>query len=177
MANLQQQILATQINLDAKPQLVMTCQNDEAVLTAVTGLNKDDMSRQIVAVAELFRHACHVYVWRIAHESEDNLPERIQESVDTMFKLLPLVPDVIGPGSNLGWVLTVLGAEVDEPENREYIRGRLMDICTLGMYNPKAALNVLERVWSQRDLSRMGYGKIQPWQEVMADLREDQILV
>lgn len=94
-----------------------------------------------------------------------------------MYDLLSIVPDAIGPGSNLGWCLTVVGAETDDAEDREYIRRRLQGIQMLGLDNPTSAGKVLEQVWMLRDTSHATGQRLQSWQDVMQLMGEGQILV
>lgn len=165
------------MELSSKPSLAVSCHGALISLNAIEDLNEREHFRRIVAAAETFRHATLIYIFRITHEPEEPLPYHIQQSVHQMYDLLTLIPDAIGPGSNLGWCLTVLGAETDRLQDREYIRGRLRGIQTLGMDNPVSAGKVLERVWTERDLSRNGACKLQSWQDIMQCMGEGQILV
>lgn len=174
---LQQQVRDTKIELLSEPSFAVSCHSERIDLTAIEDLNRREYLRRVVAAAETFRHAAHIYTYRIIHEPEEAPSSDIQESIDQMFELLATVPDALGPGSNLGWCLTVLGAELDSSDQRQYILCRLKGIQKLGMNNPASAEKILERVWNQRDLHFQGYCELQRWQDIMQDIGEGQILV
>lgn len=175
---LQCQVKSTTIDLRSEPSLAVSCHDKSIPLCAIEDLNHREYFRRMVAAAETFRHATHIYIYRITHPPEEAPSADIQESIDQMFELLATVPDALGPGSNLGWCLTVLGAELDVPDQREYIKSRLKGIKILGMNNPSSAEKVLERVWMQRDLYHRGYCYgLQRWQDIMQSMGEGQILV
>ncbi|EXJ72491.1 uncharacterized protein A1O5_04996 [Cladophialophora psammophila CBS 110553] len=174
---LQRQVRDTKIECVSEPSLAMSCHSERIDLCAIEDLNHREYFRRMIAAAETFRHAAHIYIYRITHEPEQVPSPEIQKSIDQMFELLATVPDALGPGSNLGWCLTVLGAELDSLDQREYITCRLQGIQTLGMNNPVSGKRVLKRVWTQRDLYRQGFCRIQRWQDIMRDMGEGQILV
>lgn len=60
--------------------------------------------------------------------------------------MLPRVPDVFGPGSILGWSLTVMGSELPSTmeEEREYLRCRWGGIHGLGLKHSHKAAELLE---------------------------------
>lgn len=171
------QIKATALDQSVVPVLAMSCHNANETLAALDQLNSEDQARQIFATAEIFRHTAQIYVLRILHPPETPLSDDGRDSIDSMFELLAQVPDALGPGSNLGWCLTVLGAELDDVDQREYVRHRLRDIRGLGMNNPLAAEKTLEIVWQQRDLHILQPGTVDRWQDIMRNLGEEQILV
>jgi len=175
---LQRQVRETAIDIRSEPSLAISCHSTSIPLSAIEDLNHREYFKRMVAVAETFRRATHIFIYRITHLPEEAPSAEIQESIDKMFELLATVPDALGPGSNLGWCLTVLGAELDDPDHREYIRSRLKGIKILGMNNPSSAEKILEQVWMQRDLYHQGfYSHIPRWQDIMQSMGESQILV
>ncbi|KAJ9493672.1 hypothetical protein LTR96_011029 [Exophiala xenobiotica] len=175
--NLQQQVAETAIELTAEPQLAVSCHSEAIHLHPIVDINQHEYFRRLVAVAELFRHAAHIYIHRITHGPEEPLTPDMLKSVESMIDLLTKVPDALGPGSNLGWCLTVLGAEIDAAEHREYIKTRLQCIRILGLDNPSSAEKVLEEVWAQRDARRRDGRILQRWHEVMRHMGQGQILI
>ncbi|KAL2394090.1 hypothetical protein ABEF93_003387 [Exophiala dermatitidis] len=176
--DLQQQVKESAIDMGSEPSLAVSCHDKSIALSAIEDINHREYFRRIVAAAETFRHAMHIYIYRITHPPEEPASAEIRESMDQMFELLATVPDALGPGSNLGWCLTVLGAELDIPDQREYIRSRLKGIKLLGMNNPSSAEKVLEQVWTGRDLYHQGfYSGLPRWQDIMQNMGEGQILV
>lgn len=175
--NLQQHVAETAIELTAEPQLAVSCHSEAIHLNAIVDINQHEYFRRLVAVAEIFRHAAHIYIHRITHGPEEPLTPDMLKSVESMIDLLTKVPDALGPGSNLGWCLTVLGAEADSTEHREYVKARLQGIRILGLDNPSSAEKVLEEVWAQRDAHRRDGRSLQRWHEVMRQMGQGQILI
>lgn len=140
-----------------------------------------DIREAARASAEMFRHALHVFVFRIFHDpmTTGGRPLRIQEAISEAFELLPLIPDTSGPGSFLGWSMVVIGAEVDGADQRDYIKRRLESLTLLCLNHGVLALKVLDEVWQRRDMTRMGSSPIRRcrWQEVMEDLEIDLALI
>lgn len=140
-----------------------------------------DIREAARASAEMFRHALHVFVFRIFHDpmTTGGRPPRIQEAISEAFELLPSIPDTSGPGSFLGWSMVVIGAEVDSADQREYIRRRLESLMLLCLNHGVLPLKVLNEVWRRRDMTRMGSSHIRRcrWQEVMDDLEVDLALI
>lgn len=101
----------------------------------------------------------------------------IQESVDAVISLLPRVPDVVGPGSNLGWAFVVVGAEIDDEEQREYIRSRLRSMYSLAIHNVQSAEVTLEAVWRNREAAHAGFEDMKSWQDVLTGIQAEQILI
>lgn len=180
-SDLQEQILSTKINFLSPPSLCVSCHPSGLTSLAVEDLNISELSRRIVATAEIFRHATHVYVFRIAHDMYIAPSPEIRASIEEGLKLLTQVPDALGPGSNLGWCLVVLGSEIESAReaDRSYVRSRWAGMHSLGMGNTKSAEKILEQVWRQRDeLAQNGGGDGGVrWQDVMIQMGESQILV
>jgi hypothetical protein len=175
---LQKSIRETKMTSDTDPAVAIVCsKNIQSSYSAIVDLEKEDLRRRMVATAEIFRHASHIYVYRIAYDPEIPLTEEMQESLETALDLLTAVPDAIGPGANLGWCLVVIGAELDLVDQREYIRSRWARMHLLGMYNTKNGQRILEEVWSHRDLVSCGQVPAKRWQEIMQHIGESQILV
>lgn len=175
--SLQQQVAATKIYEGTAPRLAVCCHGEAVYLNPIVDINQHEHFRRLVAVAEIFRHAAHLYIHRITHDPGESLPPEMRQSVDAMIDLLTIVPDAQGPGSNLGWCLTVLGAELDSTEHRDYVRARLRGIRILGLDNPASGEKVLEEVWAQRDAQRTTGCRVQRWQDVMQRMGEGQILI
>lgn len=131
----------------------------------------------MVATAEIFRHACHIYVYRLIHAPEEALSDKMADSLHSALELLTQVPDALGPGANLGWCLVVIGAELDQSHQRDYIRTRWPHLNSLGISNCENARKILEEVWIQRDLFSHGQGSPGRWQHIMQDIGQTQILV
>lgn len=177
-AILQDQIRATAISLDARPRLGITCQPcSSPPLTSAAGISEEELHRRIVAVAEIFRHASHIYVYRISRGPQIPLDPEIQCSLDTAKNLLAMVPDTSGPGANLGWCLVVMGAEMNDEHDRDYIRSRLERLQLLGIYNTRSGEGILEEVWSHADLVKLGQAVPESWQDAMQRIGQPQILV
>lgn len=125
------------------------------------------------ATAEIFRHALLVYLFRAVNGAEVPLDSETQYSIDKSFELLACVPDALGPGSNLGWALVIIGSEVDAPDLRQYLRCRWRGLTLLEMSNNKSGERLTEAVWHRRDAA----GPRVLWQDVMQDIGGEQILV
>lgn len=174
---LQQLVAETKIDESTVPRLAVCCHGEVVYLNPLVDINHHEYFRRLVAVAEIFRHATHLYIHRITHDPGEDLPPEMLQSVEAMVDLLTQVPDALGPGSNLGWCLTVLGAELDSTDLRDYVRTRLQGIRVLGLDNPTSGEKVLEEVWTQRDAHRQTGGGVQRWQDVMQSMGEGQILI
>ncbi|KAM0738396.1 hypothetical protein ACQRIT_006133 [Beauveria bassiana] len=174
--SLQEQIKATAILPDSNPSLNISCHQLGEPLTAI-GMEQEELRRRIVATAEIFRHASHIYVYRVVHSPEVALTEDLQESLNTAQDLLTMVPDALGPGANLGWCLVVLGAEMDQAHERDYVESRLDGLHLLGLDNTKNGQKILEEVWAHRDLVRKGQASPESWQDAMQRIGQSQILV
>ncbi|KAM3506521.1 hypothetical protein MY11210_007513 [Beauveria gryllotalpidicola] len=174
--SLQEQIRATAILPDSNPSLNISCHQLGEPLTAI-GMEQEELRRRIVATAEIFRHASHIYVYRIVHSPEVALTEDLQRSLNTAQDLLTMVPDALGPGANLGWCLVVLGAEMDQAHERDYVESKLDGLHLLGLDNTKNGQKILEEVWAHRDLVRQGQASPESWQDAMQRIGQSQILV
>lgn len=175
---LQDQIRSTAISLDSQPRFSITCQSSSSPpLTSAAGISEEELRKRTIAVAETFRHASHIYVYRIAHGPQMPLDAEMQHSLETAMHLLTLVPDTSGPGANLGWCLVVLGAEMNDEHDRDYVRSRLERLKLLGIYNTRSGEGILEEVWSHADLVRLGQAIPESWQDTMQRIGQPQILV
>lgn len=174
---LQEQIRATEVLEDSVVLLGILCQPAPHQYSTTLTMDKLELRRRMVATAEIFRHASHIYVFRTVHGTAVPLSEEVQQSLETALGLLPLVPDALGPGANLGWCLVVLGGELDLEDQRDYIRSRWTGLHLLGMYNTKNGSRVLEEVWSNRDRVGCGLANRQSWQDVMQNMGESHILI
>lgn len=176
---LQKRIENTRIELDFQTALALSCHGERSDVAVIRDLNQREYLRRIVASSEIFRYALHIYVYRVIHAPRRaEPPSEIQQMITSIFSLLPVVPDALGPGVNLGWCLTVVGAEVDDPEQRNYILHRLRGIRSLGLDNPQSAETVLREVWARRDTPQSSNNDaLDRWQDVMHSLGEGQILV
>ncbi|KAJ5382633.1 fungal-specific transcription factor domain-containing protein [Penicillium concentricum] len=174
---LQDQIHATKIAPDTFPMIGLSCHSTVEAFSTTIGMDEDELRRRAVATAEIFRHASHIFVHRITHGPEETLPSEMRESLESAMQLLPLVPDALGPGANLGWCLVVLGAELDAVDQREYITSRWVGLHLLGIYNTKNGQKLLDEVWSHADLVRRGYATSERWQDTMLRIGQAQILV
>lgn len=131
----------------------------------------------MLAAAEIFRHSCHLYVFRTAYGQEIPLTADMQTSLETALDLLPKIPSALGPGANLGWCLVVLGAELNPGDDRVYVRSRWEGLQLLGIHNSRNGQNVLEEVWRRNDSVGCGTTERQSWQDVMQRMGESQILI
>lgn len=174
---LQAEIRSTELALDSQPHLGISCNSAQESFSTRVGLDQEELRTRMVATAEIFRHASHIYVYRIVHGPEEPLTEEMRASLDTAQHLLTVVPDALGPGANLGWCLVVLGAEMDLVDEREYIRSRWAGLHLLGMHNTKNGQKILEEVWSHRDLVVQGQASPERWQDIMQRIGQSQILV
>jgi hypothetical protein len=174
---LQAEIRSTEIALDSHPHVGISCHSTLEPFSAAVGIDQEELRKRMVATAEIFRHASHIYVFRIVHGPEEPLTEEMRSSLDTAQHLLTVVPDALGPGANLGWCLVVLGAEMDLLHERDYIRSRWAGLHLLGIYNTKNGQKILEEVWSHRDLVVQGQASPERWQDIMQRIGQSQILV
>lgn len=175
---LQEQIRATEMDMSSEPAISIVCsKTTQSSYLATVCLDKEDFRRRMVATAEIFRHAAHIYVYRTAYGARVPLTGDMRGSLETALKLLTVVPDAIGPGANLGWCLVVIGAELDLKDQRDYIRSRWSRMHLLGMYNSKSGQRILEEVWTHRDLVGRGKAPAKSWQEIMQNMGECQILL
>jgi hypothetical protein len=110
-----------------------------------------------VATSEIFRRASSVYTFRAMMGDSVPLDPATQEDIDEGFRLLSKVPEYSfpartanfsaqGPGSMLGWAITVMGSELPASmeEEREYLRCRWSGIHGLGMKHSLRAAELLE---------------------------------
>lgn len=88
-----------------------------------------------------------------------------------------MVPDALGPGANLGWCLVVIGAEMDQVHERDYVQSRLDGLHLLGIHNTKNGQKILDEVWTRRDLVSRGEALPERWQDTMQRIGQSQILV
>jgi hypothetical protein len=174
---LQSKIRATALDIDSKPLLSVSCDRTSHNTLPTNELNQPDYLRRIIATAEIFRHAMHVYIFRVAYGATASPPSEILESINAVFDLLPFVPDAMGPGSNLGWALVVIGSETDEPELRQYISCRWRGLNLLEMNNSRSGERLVKEIWRRRDLASRGIGVYENWQDVMNSVGGEQILV
>lgn len=131
--------------------------------------------------SEVFRYALHLFVHRIIyHPLTSGEPSSlVEEAVSESLRLLPIIPDTVGPGIFLGWALVVIGAEVDVLEDREFIGRRLESLTLLSVNHGVLSLKVLDEVWRRRDALRLGTSSCRrlKWQDVMQDMEMDLALV
>jgi hypothetical protein len=167
---LQERILATKMQLDTAT-LSMTMQAG-VTLTVSDLASETETLKTAWHAAEVFRHALHIFVFRIVEPPISSTTKEIKASLHAVFELLPLIPDTLGPGSMLGWALVVVGSEVDELEHREYIRARCDCISLLQLNAGISGQQVLDEVWRRRDLIKSGKsnGMACNWQDVMQEL-------
>lgn len=137
----------------------------------------EGISRQVAIVAEIFRHALHIYVHRIENPFGNALSLEMQHTVHVILELLPQVPDAIGVGGNLGWALMVVGSELNDPQERDYISQRWQMLHLLGMESSRGAEKDLHEIWRLRDVSQTTHSIPQSWQEVMCSNGEKQMLI
>lgn len=174
---LQGHIRATQLEDDAHLTIGLSCNDSFQDFSTSVGMDREDLRRRAAATAEIFRHASHIYVYRIAHGPMEPLTPQMQHTLEEALRLLTLVPDALGPGANLGWCLVVLGAELDRVDQREYINSRWAGLHLLGIYNTKSGQKVLDEVWNHRDLVNQGFASPETWQDTMQRIGQSQILV
>ncbi|KAH7123275.1 C6 transcription factor [Dactylonectria estremocensis] len=174
---LQDKIRSTEIALDSHPLVGISCHGSPESFTTSVGIEQEELRRRMVATAEIFRHASHIYVYRIVHGPEEPLTPEMRISLDTAQHLLTVVPDALGPGANLGWCLVVLGAEMDLLHERDYVRSRWAGLHLLGIYNTKNGQKISEETWSHRDLVSQGQASPERWQDIMQRIGQSQILV
>ncbi|KAJ5661150.1 Zn(2)-C6 fungal-type DNA-binding domain protein [Penicillium longicatenatum] len=177
LEQLQAELAAIKIDLNDTPPFSLACDNTDPRLSPIQYLTNQEIATRATAVAEIFRHATLVYTIRTMHAPAAIQHPEILKSVEIVVQLLPQVPDVVGPGSNLGWAFVVIGAELDAIEQREYFRGRLHSLRSLAIQNVASGELILEEVWRNRDAARLEEAKYRRWQEVMQDLEVEQILI
>ncbi|CAI6029595.1 hypothetical protein V2G26_010318 [Clonostachys chloroleuca] len=175
--DLQKRIRSTQLPEDSQIKVGLACTDAAQEFSTTVGMERDELRRRARATAEIFRHASHIYVYRISHGPMEPLSPEAQESLETALTLLTRVPDALGPGANLGWCLVVLGAELDLEEQREYINSRWAGMHLLGIYNTKNGQSILNEVWNRRDLVSSGFADPERWQDTMQRIGQSQILV
>lgn len=174
---LQEQIRAARLQEDADVLLGMLCQSSTRHYAAMLPMSDAERCRRISAAAEIFRHCTHLYVFRTAYGPGVALSDDMRLSLETALGLLPLVPDAIGPGANLGWCLVVIGSELDDADQRDYMRSRWAGLQLLGIDNCQNGRRVSEQVWCHRDRVRDGLAAPAAWQGIMKNMGESQILI
>ncbi|KAF3012637.1 hypothetical protein E8E14_010385 [Neopestalotiopsis sp. 37M] len=131
--------------------------------------------------SEVFRYALHLFVHRIIyHPLTSGEPSGlVQEATSESLRMLPIIPDTVGPGIFLGWALVVIGAEIDDLEDREFISRRLESLTLLSVNHGVLSLKVLNEVWRRRDALKLGTSACRrlKWQDVMQDMEVDLALV
>lgn len=131
--------------------------------------------------SEVFRYALHLFVHRIIyHPLTGGEPSGlVQEAISESLRMLPIIPDTVGPGIFLGWALVVIGAEIDDLEDREFISRRLESLTLLSVNHGVLSLKVLNEVWRRRDALKLGTSACRrlKWQDVMQDMEVDLALV
>lgn len=172
-----QENLTKQRASSAAPTFEMTWANEGETLSPVHYFPQKEIFTRAAAVAEIFRYSLLVYVLRILHPPGLTPIPEIQEAVQSVLELLPLVPDVVGPGSNLGWAFVVIGIELEEEQVRQYIWGRLQGLRSLAFGNVESAEKILKAGWRNRDEARQGRGRCRHWQDLMQSLDVEQILI
>ncbi|KAH6670989.1 fungal-specific transcription factor domain-containing protein [Plectosphaerella plurivora] len=175
--HLQQQIGALAIDPESSPSIGLSCTSTSHSFSTTVGMDEEELRKRAVATAEIFRHASHIYVHRIAHGPGETLPPDMRRSLDTALGLLTMVPDARGPGANLGWCLVVLGAELDGADERDYITARWENLHLLALSNNRNGQRTLEEAWRRRDLVASGRAEPERWQDTMLRIGESQILV
>jgi hypothetical protein len=146
----------------------MICSASEK-LSSTPPVIDTDVLEESIATSEIFRHTALIYLFRVT--SGDNVPldSQTQESFDEVIPFLHIVAYIgipiiipcsrvqnplgmelicsaLGPGSILGWSLTVMGCEIPSTmeEEREYLRCRWGGIHGLGMRHSFKAAELLE---------------------------------
>ncbi|KAL3487077.1 fungal-specific transcription factor domain-containing protein [Aspergillus germanicus] len=175
--DLKQQLSTTRIELDSPLAFELTCAAPGEALSPIQYFARNEIFTRALAVAEIFRYAMLIYVLRILNPPGHTLVPEIQQAVLSVMDLLPLVPDVLGPGANLGWAYVVVGVELEDEERREYIWSRLQGLHSLALANVFAAEKVLKAAWRNRDEARLGREQYRDWQQLMQGLNIDQILI
>ncbi|KID66109.1 Zn(2)-C6 fungal-type DNA-binding domain protein, partial [Metarhizium hybridum] len=175
--SLQTRIRSTRLQDNSQIMIGLSCNDTPQEFSVTVGVDREELRRRAGATAEIFRHAAHIYVHRIAHAPMEALTPETQESLETALQLLTQVPDALGPGANLGWCLVVLGAELDIAEQREYINSRWDGLHLLGIDNTRNGQKILDEVWNHRDLVRRGFATPERWQDTMQRIGQSQILV
>ncbi|KAI0006623.1 fungal-specific transcription factor domain-containing protein [Xylariaceae sp. FL0662B] len=184
---LQIRIRRTQIHSPSKPRLSLLGRPEapasphERALLPVNPSEAFGLYEAARCSAEICRYALHVLVHRIVHDplSTGGSSPLVQEAVSETLRMLPTIPDTEGPGTFLGWALVVIGAELDNLDQREFVRRRLECLTLLSVNHGVLALEVLEEVWRRRDDLSLGksLNRRVRWQEVMQDLEVDQALI
>ncbi|KAF2651154.1 hypothetical protein K491DRAFT_637975 [Lophiostoma macrostomum CBS 122681] len=176
--NLKRSIRETKIDLQAQPILNTTCASTSPnSFCMAPSMGQHDLPRRVMATAEIFRLATELYTHRIAYAPGYDASEEVERLIQEALNLMTVVPDVMGPGANLGWCFVVIGSELDLAEHRDYIRSRVASLHQLGMHNSKSSEKILEHVWAHRDLVACGIAQPLRWQDIVQQIGEQQILV
>lgn len=175
--DLKQQLSVTRMEVTSPLAFEITCAAPGESLSPIQYFAQKEIYTRASAVAEIFRYAMLIYVLRILNPPDGTPVPEIQKAVLSVIDLLPLVPDVLGPGSNLGWAYVVVGVELDEEEHREYIWSRLQGLHSLALGNVFAAEKVLKAAWRNRDEAKVGREQYREWQQLMQELNVEQILI
>ncbi|KAF2994093.1 hypothetical protein E8E14_001288 [Neopestalotiopsis sp. 37M] len=118
-SQIQERIYATKLTDESHISLGLLCEASPSHQYYQSETADVQESRsQMLAAAEIFRHSCHLYVFRTAYGQEIPLTADMQTSLETALDLLPKIPSALGPGANLGWCLVVLGAELNAGDDR-----------------------------------------------------------
>ena len=157
-----------------EPVLSLACDSSNTVDQPAETPDHAEHFQAVTATADIFRYALEIFVTRIIIGTEVPPSDAIRRMVDSALRLLPRIPLVQGPGSNLGWPLVVIGTEVQDPNMRQYIRSRWRGIHMLEMNNSRSGQQVVEAIWRQVDLLDEGYDD---WQDINATKNADMILL
>jgi len=149
-------------------------------LSSTPPVTDPEVLEEAIATAEIIRNCAIIYLFRVMHGDTISLDDRTNEALEEAFLLLPKVPDVFGPGSILGWSITVMGCEVpkEKEEEREYLRCRWNGIHGLGLKHSYKGAELLEEVWRRRDRADETGGPPYPrFQDVSRDLGWQLVLI
>lgn len=169
---LQEQVLTASLSISAPVTFAISC---AAPRTALTPTHPSAPRAAIIA-AEIFRHALHIHVHRIAHGPAAPLDGAARRALDEALALLLHVHDASGPLSNLGWALVVLGAEVHACEARHFLRAKWRALHLLELNNSRASERVVLDFWARRDACVRGEGgEVESWQDMVRRAGEELV--
>lgn len=131
-------------------------------------LDGDELRR---LVSDIFREAAILYLHTELSELRPRVPE-IKRAVSDTVEALKKLP-CSEYDRSLVFPLALVGCATDEPEMREYVRGRIKQLSS-AVGNCATAGELIEHVWSRRDQNP---GLVLGWREAMQEINMTILLV
>ncbi|KAB5596083.1 Transcription factor [Ceratobasidium theobromae] len=122
-------------------------------------------------VSDIFREAAILYLHTELSELAPQVPEIMRAVIDTVEALQKLPPSEYD--RSLVFPLALVGCATDDPDMREYVRGRIKQLSS-AVGNCATAGELIEHVWKRRDDSP---GLVLGWRDAMQEINTTILLV